>query len=376
MDKAKNKEIILVVDDCEPTLTAISELLREYGFGVLTSSSAGIAMSMLSREKIDIVISDIQMPDIDGIQLLDKTRNLKTNVPVILMTGSADLNTAVSAINNGAFDFILKPFDPTYFITTINKAFTYLRLKKTERMYQEELEERVNQRTNELIQSLNQTKKTNREIIQRLTKMAEYRDTDTGTHVSRIGLYANKLAEALNMNDDFVHSISFASAMHDIGKIGIADNILLKPDKLSYEEFEIMKTHTTIGKDILQGSSQDIIHMAESIALNHHEKWDGSGYPRGLKGNEIPIEGMISMLADQYDALRSKRPYKEPFSHEEVFKILTIGNGRTRPDHFRPDVLHAFIELESVFEDIFDNLNNTYYSSSNIIDNQLMLIDF
>jgi putative two-component system response regulator len=160
------------------------------------------------------------------------------------------------------------------------------------------------------------------------------------------------------MPADFVETITFASPMHDIGKIGIPDNILLKPGSLTPEEFGIMKSHTTIGEKILSRSSHPYLQMAASVALNHHERWDGTGYLRGLKGEDIPIEGRIVMICDQYDAMRGKRPYKQPLSHQEAFRIITEGDGRTLPGHFDPKVLKVFIEISPECEKIFSTYHD------------------
>jgi putative two-component system response regulator len=345
---------ILVVDDDAYVLESTSMLLSQAGYAVTTSTNALDALAVLNGNGIEVTLTDIKMPGMSGIDLLERIHAENHEMPVILMTAYAELNMAVEAVKKGAFDFMIKPFKPDYLSHTIAKAVKYAGLIRMEKEYKRTLEDTVRKRTQELSDALAKLTNMNKELITRLTAVAEYRDTDTGAHIARIGLYANRLAEALGLTRDVVDLISFASPMHDIGKIGIPDSILLKPAVLSLKEFEVMKSHSAIGEQMLRGSSYAGIKVAASIALTHHERWDGTGYPRGLKGTDIPIEGRIVNIVDQYDALRSRRPYKRSFTHDEAFAVITAGDDRTSPSHFDPAVVQAFVGVAADFNAIFE----------------------
>lgn len=347
---------IFVIDDDRFVLESVTALLTEFGFSVRAFSNGHEAVRQFVMEPVDLVLTDINMPIMDGLELLEKIRFLDRETPVVLMTAYADLDVAVKAIQKGAFDFIIKPYRPPYLLHAIEKGINFKRLTNIEKNYKHELEHTVEQRTAELHEALSKLTDMSREIIGRLTTAAELRDGPTGLHISRIGLYAGRLASQMGLPDSFVENISVASAMHDIGKIGIPDSILLKQGTLTTDEFDIIKQHTIIGAKILQGSSHHMLQMAASISATHHERWDGSGYPRGLSHENIPLEGRIVMLVDQYDALRSNRGYKKALDHAATCSIIINGDGRSMPGHFDPQTLETFLVIKENFDEIFEQV--------------------
>ena len=327
---------VLVVDDEPNNLQLLGQILQDqYQLSFATDGKK--ALDVAWKVKPDIILLDIMMPEMDGYETC---RRLKADpetskIPVIFVTAMGEMEDERRGFEVGGVDYITKPVSAPIVLARVS---IHLALYDQNRI----LEEIVQQRTKQLRQAFQKLETYSLDSIYRLTRAAEYKDEDTGAHIQRMSHYSAVVARQMGLSENVTNNILYGAPMHDVGKIGIPDRILLKPGKLDADEWDIMRQHTTFGGKILEGSKAGYLKLGEVIALTHHEKWDGSGYPNGLKGKEIPKVGQIVAIADVFDALTTKRPYKEAFSLEKSYTIIRESSG----SHFNPVVMDAFFAVE------------------------------
>ena len=343
---------VLIVDDNLTNVVLLQRLLEAQGY----TSIEGITdprevKPLYEAEPYDLILLDIRMPHLDGYQVMAQLREISDGdyLPVMVLTAQTDQDTKIKALDAGAMDFLHKPFDRVEALTRIRNMIEARLLHKQVRDQNVVLEERVRERTREL-------EDTHMEVVRRLAIAAEYKDNETGLHVVRMSKVAKVLALAIGMSEEDAELLLHAAPMHDIGKIGIADNILLKPGKLTPEERTVMMEHARIGAEILGEDEWRLMQMARLVALTHHEKWDGTGYPRGLKGEDIPLVGRICAIADVFDALTSDRPYKTGWSIEDAVKFIQDQSAM----HFDPTLVEKFIECLPEITHIRETMRDTF----------------
>lgn len=334
---------ILVVDDDEQVRGLMQALLTTLGYLPEVAEDGEEALEKVAASPPDLILMDATMPRVGG---LEAVRRLKASeatriIPIIMVTGLHDMDTKVQALEAGVDDFLGKPWEQIELKARIASLLKVKAGNDQSRRYQRDLEGEVAKRTRQLEHALTRQRTLSLEAIYGLSRASEFRDEDTGAHLRRMSHYSAAIARRMDLPMRTIEAILYASPMHDVGKIGIPDQILLKPGKLTAHEMQIMKLHTTIGAQILDGSTADFLKLGRVIALTHHEKWDGSGYPRGLAGTRIPLAGCVTAIADVFDALTTRRPYKEPFAVDKAFEIVREG----REKHFHPEVVDAFFSI-------------------------------
>lgn len=332
------KQTILVVDDNPDNIDVLTGILKPY-YKVKASISGHVALKIAqAKQKPDLILLDIMMPEIDGYEVCQKLKEnpLTRNIPVIFVTAKTEIEDEQKGFELGAVDYITKPVSMPLVLARIK---THLALYDQQR----ELESQVIQRTEQI-------EETRAEIIKRLGRAAEYKDNETGMHVIRMSYYSRFLAEQIGVDPQWAELLFNAAPMHDIGKIGIPDRVLLKPGKLDAEEWAIMQKHVEYGGDILGNHDSELLSLAREVALGHHEKWNGKGYPKGLKGDEIPLSARIVAIADVFDALTSERPYKAAWPIDKVINLLEEESG----EHFDPALVPEFLKCLPKVKDIME----------------------
>lgn len=327
---------ILIVDDQPANVTLIEKMLDIDGYiNVISTTDPTQVEDLYLEQNSDLVLLDLNMPEMDGYQVLSKIREVDPDYPpIIVLTAQSDRESRIKALDLGARDFLAKPFDRVELMTRIRNMLEVRIMTTAMKNQNKLLDGMVKERTQEL-------NDTRLEVIHRLGRAAEYRDDMTGFHIIRMSRYSQLLGLAVGMDETEAETLLNASPMHDIGKIGIPDYVLLKPGKLDPDEWKIMKTHVDIGVEILSGSDSVLMDMAAEVAQNHHEKWDGSGYPCGLVGEDIPLTGRVVAVADVFDALTTERPYKKAWPIEDAVAFLREQSGK----HFEPRLVELFLEI-------------------------------
>lgn len=336
---------VLIVDDQEYNVSLLERILGKSGFvNVFSTTDPHHIQQLLTEVNPDIILLDLHMPGMDGIQALKLIREQMgedSYLPVLMLTADNTPKAKQEGLQAGVNDYLTKPYDRTEVVLRINNLLKTRELHKQLQLNNVLLEQRVQQRTEQL-------QRAKLEILQLFGRAAEFRDDMTGMHTQRVGRLSRLIATRLGLPERQAELIEMAAPLHDIGKIGIPDHILLKPGRFDADEFEHMKLHTTIGANILEGSSFDVLRIAEVITRSHHEKWDGTGYPQGLKGEDIPVEARIVSLADFYDALTHERPYKKAWLSQEAIAEVE----RQKGIHFDPMIVEAFVGViqQGVYE--------------------------
>ncbi|MBI3357267.1 MAG: response regulator [Nitrospirae bacterium] len=337
---------ILVVDDEEPIRRLIGYLLQTHGYTVDFAADAREAREKLDEQPFALMLCDVNMPGESGMDLVRNILAEHPHTAAIMVTGLDSSVLANAALDVGAFGYIIKPFESNEVLIDVANALRRRRLEMENRLHRENLEDVVRTRTVALQQALDWLERSEKELrlsreetIQRLAIAAEFRDSSTAQHIQRMSHYCELLARKSGMSPERCDLIRTASPMHDIGKIGTPDHVLLKPGKFTQEEFNVIAQHAEIGYRILSGSDAELLKVAAVIAWTHHERFDGSGYPRGLKGEAIPVEGRIASIADAFDALTTQRVYKPAFDLCHAFELMLKHRGK----HFDPELLDVFI---------------------------------
>jgi putative two-component system response regulator len=370
----KDKPVILVVDDQLQNVELLEAQLVPLGYEIIRAANGKDALTIITGNEIDLMLLDIMMPGMDGFEVIRRVRQgTKTRLlPIILVTALRETEDRIKGIEAGCDDFISKPVDKMELFARVRSLLKVKDYNDLMLNYRKELESEVTARTEQLKQALERIKTASLDTIYRLSVASEYKDKDTGAHIKRMSRYSVAVARRMGLDENTIETILYSAPMHDLGKIGIPDQILMKPAILDPAEWKIMKMHTVIGAKILQGSDAEFIKSGESIALSHHEKWDGSGYPNGVKGQEIPIAGRIVAIADVFDALTSKRPYKEPFTIEKSLAIVKEGRGT----HFDPDVVDAFFDIQEEILNIKKQYNEDNQKSIELPNMKALLTQY